>query len=556
MIRNVESFVMEGFSTLRQEWEARNDYNAGKTSRFRRTRPGVGIIPRHADYHYRLEIEFYRMLEWMRELDRNDPIVGPGVGRAVDNIVLTGMTPEPKTPDKGLNRALKTRWDAWAGDPKQVDIQGEADFHELEELATRAMLVEGDLSVLPIRRDGSLECLEAHRLRTPLRTRLNIVHGVELDSDRRRQAYWFTGEDINPLSIGLRIGDVQRVPAFDRDGWPNVFHLYRRRRLSQTRGVSSLAPAIDIASMWDDLNFATLVKAQVSAAFAIITEVNGSAPGMPGQSAANTPANNVETTAAGNIRNLQGVSPGMQVRGKPGETIKGFSPNVPNPEFFPYSTLLLTILGLNLGVPVTVLLLDPRLAGNFSSLRGVMDQAKLGFAAARRPLIKRFHRPTWNFRSLWLATSRRPEDRAFARAYRRLGPSYFTCRWRHPRYPYLEPVADRAARILGTRNLLNSPRQCAAEDSADWQEIVTETVEDNSFAIVAALQKAETVNLAFPNAGVTWRDVLTLPTPDQVNFSVSGKDMLGQDPATIGNDASGPASRLLLSSPSTNGHRH
>jgi capsid protein len=518
----VESFVTEGLSRLRKEWEMRNDYNAGKTSRFRRTRPGVGIIPRHADYHYRLEIEWFRMLEWMRELDRNDPIVGPGVNRAVDNIVLSGMTPEPATPDPGLNRELKARWESYSTDPRQIDIQGEADFHELEELVVHSVLLDGDICTLP-RRNGSLETLEAHRLRSPLRSNRHIIHGVEVDDDRRRKGYWFTGEDVDPLSIGLRIGDVKRIAAWDRQGNPNVFHVYRRKRISQTRGVSAVAPCIDLAGMFDDLQFSTLVKAQVSAAFAILKEYPAAGPGIPETSVPDG-APTQETTPTGGIRTLNGISPGMMVEGKPGQTLKGFSPNVPNPEFFPHSILLLTILGINIGVPVTVLLLDPRLAGNFSSLRGIMEQAKIGFAAQRRPVIKKWHRSVWRFRLQWMATSGRREDADMARALVRWGDAYFRCKWRHPRYPYLEPMADRAARILGTRNLLNSPRQCASEDSADWQEIVTETVEDNSFALQHAIAEAARLNFLYPGAGVTWKDLLALPTPDRVSYSIAATE--------------------------------
>jgi capsid protein len=558
---DVESFVSEGMARLRDEWSMRNDYNAGKVSRFRRTRAGVGIIPRHADFHYRLEIEWFRMLEWMREFDRNDPIVGPGVSRAVESIVMSGMTPEPATPDAGLNRELKDRWEEYASDPRQVDIQGEANFHELEELVTRSVLVDGDLCSLP-RRGGELETLEAHRLRSPLRSNRHIIHGVEVDEDRRRLAYWFTGEDVDPLSIGLRIGDVKRMDAWDADGNPNVFHVYRRKRISQTRGVSAIAPLVDIAGMFDDLQFSTLVKAQVAAAFVILKEYSAIAPGIPG---AQTPDGSLttETTPSGGIRTLNGVSPGMIVDGKPGQTMKGFAPNIPSPEFFPHSILLLTIMGINLGVPVTVLLLDPRLAGNFSSLRGIVDQARIGFAAQRRPIVQKWHRRVWRFRQLWLATSGRRQDAEMARWHRRLGESFFRCKWRHPRYPYLEPMADRAARILGTRNLLNSPRQGASEDSTDWQEIVEETVEDNSFALRAAIQEAGKINRLYPTANVSWKDLLALPTPDHISYSVAATEATSiaketPEPPAAGQNrsAAGDPLAALGIAPRVNGHKH
>ena len=41
----------------------------------------------------------------------------------------------------------------------------------------------------------------------------------------------------------------------------------------------------------------------------------------------------------------------MELFGFPGESLKGFSPNVPNPEFFQHAKLILTILASNLDLP-------------------------------------------------------------------------------------------------------------------------------------------------------------------------------------------------------------
>ncbi len=517
----VESFVMEGMDQLRHEWEMRHDYSGGKPSRFRRTRAGVGVVPRHADFHYRMEIEWFRAMEFFRDFDRNDPIVGQGVTRCIDNVLQRqGITPDPNTPDKGVNEALKARWANWHNDPEQVDIQGEATFHQLECDILRAALVDGDS--LPLgTKDGQLEVLEAHRCRTPARTRRNIVHGVELDDNRRRLNYWFAGEDVNPLSVGLKIGDMRNVePRFydkkTQRYFRQVFHVYRRRRVSQTRGVSALNPICDIAGMFDDLNFATLVKAQVASCFAILQEYAAASPVVPGGEGT-MGAKTTENLSDGTQRALEGVAPAMIIRGKPGQTLKGFSPNIPNPEFFPHSALLLTFLAMNLNLPLTVLLLDPERAGNFSALRGVMEQAKLGFSAIQRWLVDKLHRPVW----AWKARQWADEDPVLFAAMMRMGAAFFACKWRPPRHPYIEPVTDRAAALLGSRNLLASPRDTAAENGAEWEDIVRESVEDNGLAIEAAILMAEAFNEKYPKAGVTWRDVLSLPTPDRVSVSLS-----------------------------------
>tara|TARA_R110000868_G_scaffold184315_1_gene425869 strand:- start:150 stop:599 length:450 start_codon:yes stop_codon:yes gene_type:complete len=61
----------------------------------------------------------------------------------------------------------------------------------------------------------------------------------------------------------------------------------------------------------------------------------------------------------------------------------------------------------------------------------------------------------------------------------------------------------------------------------DWETIVEESVEDNSYAIQAASKQADKINAQFPNAPkLTWRDLISLPMP-------AGTTLAMQDPAAI-----------------------
>jgi capsid protein len=513
---NVSSFVQEGFEKLR------SDYAAGKQSRFRRNRAGVTPIPRHADYHYRMEIDFFRMMELFRDYDRNDTVVGQGITRVCDNVLQeSGITPDAATPDPKLNEDLNARWNEEADNPDVWDLQAEQDFHGLENDVLRAMLVDGDMFALP-NRSGAVELAEGHRCRTPLRTRRNIIHGVEVDPvTRRRLRYWFCDEDVNPLSSAPRVSDMRCIRARDAEGYRQVLQIYRRKRVSQSRGVSALAPIVDIAGMHDDLQFCTLVKAQVSAAFVIFEEFAVNAPGMGRTPVTGTQYAEVQDD--GSLRSIEGIAPGMRVRGQPGQKLQGFAPNVPCASFVPHSILILTFIAMNLGIPIAVLLLDPKLAGNFSSLRGVMDQAKIGLRKLQKCLISKWHRPVRQFRLRHWATQRDSDGRRFAKAWDVLGPAFFACKWRPPRWPYIEPITDASAAILRTRNLQQSPRRCAAEAGDDFAEIVNETCADNAYAIISAKKKAAEINAQFPGeTPVDWREILSLPTPDRVNVSLTG----------------------------------
>ncbi|MCI0430311.1 MAG: phage portal protein, partial [Rhodospirillales bacterium] len=185
-------------SICEQFRELRADYDAAKKTRFKRTRTGIIPTGSGADYHYKPWTAYASILETARDLFRNHVLIGQGVRRLVANILRGGFTLDVKTGSEGLNEELVGRWHEWANDPI-CDIQGEQNFHGLETFVLQQTVVDGDILTLPTR-DGNLQLVEAHRLRTPTGTTRNVVHGVLLDDFRRRQEYWVTKDDISPFA--------------------------------------------------------------------------------------------------------------------------------------------------------------------------------------------------------------------------------------------------------------------------------------------------------------------------------------------------------------------
>lgn len=526
-----------GSPTLNDAFEElRADYDISKHSRLRRSRAGVNSIGKHADYHYRSESQFFRAMELSRDIDRNDIVIGQGVDRLVDNVIQDGFTldtqVEPLTDDQrkegvrrrsSLDDDLTARWKAWAENEDACDLAGEADFHTLERLTLRHTIVDGDVMHLPIASAGALEMCEAHRCKTPTNTNRNVVLGVLLDQNtRKRLEYWFTKEDIGIASFVSKVGDMRQYPARQRDANTGrderaVIHCYHPRRKSQTRGFTAFAPIGMAAEHHDDLQFAQLIKARVAASYAILEESPPGLPGGAGGSASATGARSTETLSDGSSRDLEGLGPGMRYRSRPGGKLTGFSPNVPNPEFFEHSMLILTLISINLGLPVQLLLLDPKQT-NFSGWRGAMDQARLGFRKFQRWLAKSFHSRVYR----WKVRQWMSEDRILQAEYERIGEQIFAHRWNPPRWPYIEPMKDAEAGILRVRNLQTSPRRLAAENGFDWWEVSEEAIEDNGGVIAHAKRKAQALNAEFPDDPdrVSWREVLCLPTPDRVGAQV------------------------------------
>jgi lambda family phage portal protein len=475
----------------------RNDYAAAKSNRFRRTRT-VPSLGSGADYHYRSESEFLRILEYARDMDRNDSIVGQTIDRAVTNTIQSGFALDPQTGDEKLDKDLLARWQAWAEDAEACDLAGEHTFADMERLILRSMFVDGDILALQTK-TGALELIEAHRLRTPRGTKRNVVHGVLLNDQRRRLEYWLTKRDIDPNSAVHKVSDIRAYPARDGEGRRQVFHIYNPKRVSQTRGISAMAPIFDLLGMFEDIQFAKLVQQQVVSCFAVFRQRELL---YEGSGAVKRGAESTETLSDGSSRTLQGIAPGMDVLGEPGEELKGFSPNVPNPEFFEHVRLILTLVGVNLGLPLVMVLMDAS-ETNFSGWRGAVDQARLGFRGNQDGLVRQFHRGTYHWQlRLWMEA-----EAALRRAAARRRIEIARHRWNPPRWPYIQPLQDAQADKLRIAAGLTSMRRVQAERGRDEDEVAREIVADNANRIRLAIEAAERINLEHQDAAVDWREL-------------------------------------------------
>jgi lambda family phage portal protein len=490
--------------------QRRADYDAAKTSRFRRVRkiPSAGA---DADYHYANETDYLRIIENARDMARNDVVVGPLVERAVMNTIQSGFAVDPQTGDAGVDAELSARWVEWSNDPDAVDLAGELSFTDVEQHAFRSMIVDGDIIALPTT-SGHLELIEAHRCRSP-KTKRNVVHGVLLDSNRKRVEYWLTVGEARTTST-VRVKDMRRIPVRDQAGRRQVFHVYNPRRVSQTRGVSALAAAFDELGIFQDVQFAKLVQQQIVSCFAILAEREASETAYGGLP--RTGEQSTETLPDGTTRTLQGIAPGMFISGAAGERLTGFSPNVPNPEFFEHVRLILMLVGTHLGLPLVLVTLDAS-ETNFSGWRGAVDQARLGFRQNQAALIRRLHRPAWAWKvNEWIA-----DDTGLRRAATTSDVAIYRHTWHAPRWPYIEPLKDAAADLLRVRTGLTSWRRIQAERGGDENDIAREVVEDNARRIRLAIEAATEINGEYPDAGVTWRDINPLPLGDRVSLAIS-----------------------------------
>lgn len=478
--------------------EMRADYSAMRPSKFRRARAGMGGT---GDAHYSSDAAFVEAREYARDMDRNDAVIGQGVNRACDNLIQTGFRLEPQTGDEKLNLDLWQEFVDWGSDPRRCDVAGEWTFADFEYRAKRAEYVDGDAFVL-LSDDDRMEMVEACRCRTPTNSAKNIVHGVLLDEGtRERLGFYFTKQLVSPWVRFQRVSDARFIPARDDEGERRVLQIYSTRRATMTRGVTVFAPIFDIAGMVEDTQFSKLVQQQMSTVFAGFLERTADY-----QLGSRTEETLPDSTTA----LFEQVSPGMILRGNRGEKFTMTNSNVPNSEYLPHIRSLIMLIGLQLNLPLCMMLMDAS-ETNFSGYRGAMEQARLSFKVAQKALGRMFHAPAYR----WRLRGRIRREPAMAAAFRQLGPKLFAHRWDFPGWPYIDPYNDAQSDAFRLSHMLTSPRRLHSERGNDVDDVIAETIEDNSGAIQKAIEAAKAIDPQTPVV-VTWRDILNWAPPERV----------------------------------------
>lgn len=216
-----------------------------------------------------------------RDLARNNPYARNALRIFPNNVVGTGIIPEPITVSgRKLNAKLKTLWKAWA-ENTDADYDGRLTVYGIQKLVTRSMQESGECFVVRrYRRNSSgklqltLQILEADYLDTSkhesYRTDGGLMYyGIEFGTDGRRKQYWFydkhPNESYNKNSVA--------VPAED------VIHIYEIERPGQIRGVPFSASSMLRINDLDDYESAERIRQKLATAFTAFVTGNEDSDG-------------------------------------------------------------------------------------------------------------------------------------------------------------------------------------------------------------------------------------------------------------------------------------
>lgn len=520
----IDSQFNEALATYQDGIQA--GYHAGNATRYLPVPAGIDRGGSNADYHYRHELSYLLMMERARADDRDNMVIGQGINRLVSNVMQSGNNHDPDTGDKQLDKDLKQEYADHCADPDQVDYEGEKDFKQLSRMGFRHSIVDGDVFYLPTEL-GSIQHFEGHHCRNPFGTRntapmsqnnktlTGIVNGVQLHNGKR-VGFHFTPQSIGPYQSQRFQSRMVRTRD-SRTGDRQVFQVYNPKRLSQRRGVTTMAPMVFPTNYHDDAQFATLVNLKRQSFIAILHSFDINAD-MDGAGKTRGGSRKTGARADGSTRTTEGGGPGQDYfASTAGERIEAWTPNIPSAQFLAYCELLLAIMAVNLDLPMMVFMLDVS-KGNFNNYRGVMDQARMRFREFQRNQILQLETPAYLH---WLRR-RIGQEPAYRNAARRAGINIRRHSITPEGWPYIQPVQDAAADDMRRTRNLTSDRRAARERGFDQDQISREIVEDRGDHIVRAIERANEINGAYEDANVNWREIAWGQANGSVRVSLNG----------------------------------
>lgn len=209
---------------------------------------------------------------------QNSGWLAGAIDQAVANTVGTGLRlkvqPEnslfgmSKNDERQWSRLVEQRFELWAHNPQECDIQGTRSFAKMQSAAFRSWLLTGEvLAELAWRKrpwntwGTKVRLLQPQRLSRKSEPMQRLINGVYTDSDGMPIGY--LGKRSHPL-FGI---EEYRVRARDSYGRSKIVHLFDGMP-GTYRGISPLVPALQVVRQFDQLSDATLMAAVVQTLFA------------------------------------------------------------------------------------------------------------------------------------------------------------------------------------------------------------------------------------------------------------------------------------------------
>lgn len=318
LLDNVIGYISPkaGYSRLawRESLEIRSNYDAATSDRLqgRWTRLNAS-----AELTDRVDRDTIRARA--RDLERNSDLQNSALRAFRRNVIGSGINVQVTTKDQSLNTTIEKLWKKWCK-ARNCDVTGTQSLSAIMRMCMQRKIVDGGFLILKIYTDQGflpfqLQVLEVDDLdnnQFKAKHKGNrVIGGIEFNRYNRAQGYWIKQYSVD----GLQYEPSVYVEA------ENVIFYYTKKRPTQIREMSDMAPTLTRVKDVNEFMNAVTVKEKIAACFAAFIKRINPANGF-GSTRNNINKGTEEISYEG-----KRIVPGMMFELNPGEDVEFSNPS-------------------------------------------------------------------------------------------------------------------------------------------------------------------------------------------------------------------------------------
>ena len=355
-----------------------------------------------------------QLINQSRQFMRDNGIYRGMILRAVNYIVGNGFTLQAKTKPKRLNAKIEALWKEYWRRPV---ITRRMSGRQAERMVCRELFVAGDVGAIKTTDAGTLQLIESEQIVGKKELRND---GMVRDRVGRATGYWVSG-----WGRGGQV-DLRTARRYDPQ---NFLFLADPDRPSSARGVPPAQASFPMLHRINDVCDSEALAWQLLARLALSVTRDEAGARAFGESTADSDATGTEMAMR-----VQEIGYALLFHARPGDEIKGIERNIPGKDFGASVTMFLRLLGLPLGLPLEIILLDWT-KSNYSQSRAVLEQAYVTFLAWQMLLADFFMEPVYRWQlARWVKQGLVPDREDIAEHA-----------WLMPTFPWLDKLKEAQA---------------------------------------------------------------------------------------------------------------
>lgn len=419
------------------------------------------------------------LVKLSRQYMRDNPIYKGMIEQMVTRTVGNGFKLQVRGASATQGEKVEKLWNDYFHRP---EVRGLLSGAELSRMIMRELVVTGDIAILKTSK-ATVQVFESEQIcgRSMLDT------GIKTDDLDRPVSFQLCPWTASGARVIRSQGKEYKAEE--------VLFLSNTERPSEIRGVPAAQSVFTMLERINDVCESEAVAWQLLSRMALIVEKEGAATESNLVSKAD-PNKDQSNTQGDLTTRLSTLDYALIFWAEKGETIKGVERNLPGADFEKSLRTFLRLLGLPLGLPLELILLDWT-RSNYSQSRAVLEQAYENFLQWQEKLVDFFYEPLlqWKLKQ-WISSG-------LVKNVDKLVSNWIT-----PSFPWIDQVKETKAQGDKVAKSFVTHGHVCKSLNMDRKDVV----EIRKIEMIDAIKKVQEIE-KLTGVLVPWQPLAGLPVP-------------------------------------------